>query len=193
MSDGRGKTLIEQLESELGVHAGTALAEEVRLYLTRLNETNDLDWIDLIVVRLTAEGVALPMAIQGLAADAAERRLHGAGKNPTKVMKEFTERVAHSNAAFLQGALGLGAEEAYNISATAVGAEAGYAGKASAVSRGRQKYLKEGPAAHVLIEIGAAWAQSSPEQLTALKEHHATLPQRNPGTRRGRRNTDDAN
>jgi hypothetical protein len=42
MSDGREKTLIEQLESELGVHAGTALAEEVRLYLTRLGETNDL-------------------------------------------------------------------------------------------------------------------------------------------------------
>jgi hypothetical protein len=193
MSDGREKTLIEQLENELGVHAGTALAEEVRLYLTRLNETNDVNWIDLIVVRLTEEGVPLPTAIQDLAAGAAERRLHGAGKNPTKVMKEFTERVAHSNAAFLQGALGLGAEEAYNISATAVGAETGYAGKASVVSRGRQKYAAEGPAAGALTKIGAAWAQSNPEQLTALKEHHATLPQRNPGTRRGRRGTDDAN
>jgi hypothetical protein len=154
MSDGREKTLIEQLENELGVHAGTALAEEVRLYLTRLNETNDVNWIDLIVVRLTEEGVPLPTAIQDLAAGAAERRLHGAGKNPTKVMKEFTERVAHSNAAFLQGALGLGAEEAYNISATAVGAETGYAGKASVVSRGRQKYAAEGPAAGALTKIG---------------------------------------
>lgn len=193
-TDGHEKTLLEQLEHELGVVSGAALFEEMRLYFTRLGETNDLNWIDLMVLRLTREGVApLPTTIQGLAARAAERRLHGAGKNPTKVMKEFTERVAHSNAAFLEGALGMGAEEAYNIAANAVGADTGYAGKASVVSRGRQKYAAEGPAASVLTKIGAAWAQSSPEQLTALKEHHATLPQRNPGTRRGRRNTDDAN
>jgi hypothetical protein len=192
-TDGHARTLPEQLEHELGVGQGAALFEEMHYYLTRLIETGDLNWIDLMVFRLTREGVApLPTTIQGLAARAAERRLQGAGKNPTKVMKEFTERVAHSNAAFLQGALGVGAEEAYNIAANAVGAEAGYAGKASAISRGRQRYVKEGPVADVLTEVGVAWAQSNPEQLAALREHHATLPKRAPGTRRGRRATDDA-
>lgn len=195
MDDG-GRTLSEQLGHELGVHSGTALGIEMFEYLAQLTKTNDLNWIDLMVLRLTREGVApLPLTIQGLAARAAERRLHGAGKRggqPTKVMKEFTERVAHSNAAFLQGALGIGAEEAYDKSANAVGAEAGYAGKASSVSRGRKKYSEEGPVAGLLTEIGAAWAKSNPEQLSALKEHHATVPQRNPGTRRGRRDTDYA-
>lgn len=195
-TDHGGRTLSEQLEHELGVHSGTALGIEMLEYLAQLAKTGDLNWIDLMVLRLTLEGVApLPVTIQGLAARAAKRRLHGAGKRggqPTKVMKEFTERVAHANAAFLQGALGVGAEEAYDISANAVGAETGYAGKASSVSRGRKKYAKESPAAGVLTEMGAAWAKSNPEQLSALKEHHATVPQRDPGTRRGRRDTDDA-
>lgn len=181
------KRLIEKLEQALGVHAGTALAEEVRLYLTRLGETNDLNWIDLMVCRLTEEGVPLPKVIQDLAALAAARRLRGKGKLPTKVMREFTERLAHANAAFLQGALGMESEVSYNHAANAIGAEAGYAGKAAVVSKGRQRYLKAGPVGDLLTEIGAAWAQTYPEQAAALKEHHATVPQRDPGTRRGQR------
>lgn len=191
-----GRTLSEQLEHELGVHSGTAIGIEMFEYLAKLTETDDLNWIDLMVWRLTLEGVVpMPATIQALAARAAERRLHGAGKRgsqPTKVMKEFTERVAHSNAAFLQGALGVGAEEAYDISANVVGAETGYVGKASTVSRRRKQYVTEGPVADVLTEIGAAWAKNNPEQLSALKEHYATVPKRDPGTRRGRRGTDDA-
>lgn len=180
-----GETLTEQLERELGAPFGTALVEEMRLYLTWLQETEDLGWVDLVVWRLTEEGVPLPEGIQRLAADVAQRRLCGEGRRggkATKVWKKFTERVAHSNAAFLQGALGVGAEEAYDIAANAVGAEAGYAGKASTVSRGRKKYAKEGPVASVLIEIGAAWAESNPEQLPALKEHNAKVPKRDPGS-----------
>lgn len=193
MTSDLGKTLAEQLEHELGVAAGTAIGCEILEYIGRFVKDEDLNWIDLMVWRLTREGVPLPVTIQVLAARAAERRLHGAGKRsgqPTKVMKEFTERVAHSSAAFLQGAFGIGAEEAYDKSANAVGAEAGYAGKASSVSRGRKKYAKEGAVASMLTEIGAAWAESNPEQLSALKEHHAKVPQRNPGTRRARRDTD---
>lgn len=196
MSDQSEKTLVEQLERELGVHAGTALGLEMIEHTHKLVETEDLNWVDLMVWRLTSEGVPLPTTIQVLAARAAERRLHGAGKRggkPTKVLREFTKRVVHSNAAFLQGALGVGAEEAYDIAANAVGAEAGHADRASTISRGRKAYAKEGPAAGLLTGAGIAWARSNPEQLTAMKEHHASVPQRDPGTRRGRRDTDDAN
>lgn len=90
------KTLAEQLEHELGAGQGTALFEEICFYLARLGETDDLNWIDLIVLRLTREGVApLPVTIQGLAARAADRRLRGAGKRggqPTKVLKEVAMR-----------------------------------------------------------------------------------------------------
>lgn len=40
MSDGCEKTLIEKLQDELGVAAGTALALEIHKYLNRLGDTN---------------------------------------------------------------------------------------------------------------------------------------------------------
>lgn len=194
MSDEREETLTEQLERELGVHAGTALGLEILEHLAELTKTDDLNWVDLMVWRLTREGVPLPITIQVLAARAAERRLHGADKRggkPTKVLRKFTKRAVHSNAAFIQGALGVGAEEAYNIAASAVSAEVGHSDKASTISRGRKVYANEGSAANLLTETGIAWARSNPEQLTAMKEHNASMPQRDPGTRRGRRETDD--
>ncbi|MBC2652365.1 hypothetical protein [Novosphingobium aerophilum] len=196
MSDQSEKTLIEQLEHELGVHAGTALGLEMLNHLAELTKTKDLNWVDLMVWRLTSEGVPLPNTIQVLAARAAERRLHGADKRggkPTKVLREFTSRVVHANAAFFQGALGVGAEEAYNLAASAVGAEAGHADKASTISRGRKAYANKGSVASLLTETGVAWARSNPEQLNAMKQHNASVQQRDPGTRRGRRDTDNAN
>ena len=74
MNGGHEKTIIEQLVQTLGVTAGTVLAEEIRHYLTRLGETDDINWIDLMVLRLTDEGVPLPTAIQDLAAKAAHLR-----------------------------------------------------------------------------------------------------------------------
>ncbi len=186
MTERQGETLVEQLERELGVFAGTALGLEMLEHIDEFVKDEDDNWVDLMVWRLTSEGVPLPTTIQVLAARVALRRLDGPGALPTKVMTKFTERVAHPNAAFLQGALGIGSEEAYNITANAVGAEAGYAGKASTVSKGRAKYVKEGPEAHVLTEMGAAWAQANPEQLNALKEHLDRVPRRDPGTRRGK-------
>jgi hypothetical protein len=158
-----------------------------------LTKNEDLNWIDLMVWRLTNEGVPLPKTIQILAARAAERRLRGTGKLPTEVMKEFTERLVHANAAFLQGALGTLSEVSYDHAADAVGAEVGYAGRAAVVSKGRQRYLKDGPVAGLLTEIGAAWAQSSPEQAAALKKYHEKVTKRPTGKRRGRRETDKAN
>lgn len=190
------KTLTEQLEHELGVHAGTAIGLEILWCLDQLIESEDLNWIDLMVMNLTREGVPLPTTIQVLAARAAERRLFGFGKRgvqPTKVMKEYTERLAHANAAFLQGALDVRSEKAYDIAANSVGAETGYAGKASVVSRGRKKYAKDVGVSCLLTDIGSFWAKENPEQLKALREYHDKVPQRDPGTRRGRRDTDDAN
>lgn len=191
------KTLTEQLEHELGFHAGTAIGMEILLYLDRLieSENKDLNWIDLMVWRLTREGVPLPTTIQCLAARAAESRLLAAGKRggqPTKVMREYTKRLAHPNAAFLEGALGIGNEAAYDTAANSIGAETGYAGKSSSVGRERKKFAKD-QVADLLTEIGSIWAQENPEQLSALREYLASVPQRDPGARRGRRDTDDAN
>lgn len=188
MSDKRETTLIGQLERELGVASGTALALEMREYLVKLGETNDLNWIDLMVWRLKEEGVSLPQAIQDLAARAAYQRLHGAGKRggkPTKVLKYHIKAVIHSNAAFLQGALSMGSWDAYVNAANAVGDEAGWAGKASTPYNERAAYAAEGQVTDILTEIGAAWAQCAPEQLADLKDHLGKVPRRNPGKPRG--------
>lgn len=188
MSDKRETTLIGQLERELGFVPGMALALEMREYLVKLGETNDLNWIDLMVWRLMEEGVSLPTAIQDLAARAAYQRLHGAGKRggkPTKVMKYFTKAVTHSNAAFLQGALSIGSWDAYVNAANAVGDEVGWVGKASTPYNERAAYAADGPVADMLTEIGAAWAQCAPEQLAALKDLLGKVPERDPGTPRG--------
>lgn len=142
------KTLTEQLEHELGFHAGTGIGLEILWCLDRLikDEDEDLNWIDLMVLTLTREGVPLPTTIQVLAARAAERRLLGFGKRkgkPSKVMKEYTKRLAHSSAAFLQGALDVGSEISYDIAVNSVAAQTGFAGMASSVSRGRKKYEKD--------------------------------------------------
>ena len=81
MTEKQGETFVEQLERELGVVSGTALGLEVLYYIGKLAEAEDLNWIDLMVWRLTNEGVPLPTTIQVLAARAAERRLRGNGKN----------------------------------------------------------------------------------------------------------------
>lgn len=188
MTDGCEKTLIEKLQDELGVTAGTALAFEIHKYLNRLGDTNDLNWIDLIVLRLTMEAIPLPEVIQDLAARAAYLRLHGADKRggkPTKVMKEHTKEVVHANAAFLKGGLGMNGWTAYVNATNGVADEAGWAGKASTPYNERAAYAAEGPVADMLTKIGAAWAQHSPEQMAALKEHLEKMPTRDPGNPRG--------
>jgi hypothetical protein len=188
MSEKLETTLIEQLQQALGFVPGTALAIEIGECLIKLGKTKDLNWIDLMVWRLTEEGVPLPEAIQDLAARAAYQRLHGAGKRggePTKVMKDHTKEVVHANAAFLQGALGMSRWEAYVNAANAVGDEAGWAGRASTPYNERSAYAAEGPVADMLTEIGAAWAQYAPEQLAALKDHLEKVPKRKPGSPRG--------
>ena len=186
MSDGREKTLIEQLENELGVHAGTALAEEVRLYITRLGETGDLNWIDLMVVRLTEEGVPLPTTIQVLAARAASRRLHGVGSRSqkSKVLKEHARSVALAQTAFLRGATGASIEETTAQAANAVGAVLGYTGKASVLNAVFPKYVREGPHVDLLATVGRKWAELYPEQMAELESELAAQPPRPRGRRR---------
>jgi hypothetical protein len=186
MSDGREKTLIEQLENELGVHAGTALAEEVRLYITRLGETGDLNWIDLMVVRLTEEGVPLPTTIQVLAARAAYRRLHGVGSRnrKSKVITEHARSVALAQTAFFRGATGASIEKATAQAANAVGAALGYAGKASVLNAVFPKYVREGPHVDLLATVGRTWAELYPEQKAELESELAALHPRPRGRRR---------
>lgn len=186
MSDGREKTLIEQLENELGVHAGTALAKEMRLYLTRLNETDDLNWIDLMVVRLTEEGVPLPTTIQVLAARAASRRLHGVGSRnqKSKVIKEYARNVGLVQTAFLRGATGASIENATAQAANAVGAAMGYTGKASVLNAMFPSYVREGPHVELLINVGRTWAETYPDQKAELESQLAALHPRPRGTRR---------
>lgn len=191
------KTLTEQLQHELGVHADTAIGKEILLYLDRLikDEDEGLNWVDLMVLRLTRAGVPLPTTIQCLAARVAERRLRAVKSSdlPTAVMRDHAGLLAHPIAAFLAGALGIGIEAAYDAAANSIGAEIGYAGTASVVGKGRKKYAEDFGVADLLTEIGSIWAQENPEQQSALREYHASVPQRDPGTRRGRRDTDDAN
>lgn len=186
MSEGQEKTLIEQLENELGVHAGTALAGEMRLYLTRLGETADLNWIDLIVVRLTVEGVPLPTTIQVLAARAASLRLHGVGSRnkKSKVIKEYAQNVALAQAAFLRGATGASIEKATAQAANAVGAALGYTGKASVLNAMFPKYVREGPHVDLLATVGRTWAETYPKQKAEVESELAALPPLPRGTRR---------
>lgn len=183
-----GETLSEQLERKLGLPPGTGLVEEMRMHLNRLLESEDPGWIDLVVWRLTEEGIPLPEGIQRLAAQAAIRRLLGEGKrgaNPTAVMREFSRDVVHANAAFLKGVQGDTSWKAYVNATNAVGAETGHADKASSLSNQRSAYAAKGPIAGMLIEIGAIWAQSHPEQRAALEDYLENIPKRDPGTPRG--------
>lgn len=181
------KTLKEQLEQALGIHAGTALGLELRHYLTRLGETNDLNWIDLMVWRLTEEEVPLPKVIQDLAARAAYLRLHGAGRrrgNVSKVMAEHAKSLANVQIAFLRGAFGEETKDAAERAANATYAELGHAGMASTRTKEFKGYAEENPAANLLEGVGRAWADVSPEQKAALADYLTGLKKRAPGRRR---------
>lgn len=187
MSSQGQKTLVEQLEHDLGFVAGTALAEEMRLYITRLGETNDLNWIDLMVWRLTEEDVPLPTVIQNLAGLAAKLRLNGHGRRNgkvTRVMREHSKAVANAQIAFLRGALGGSTEESAGQAANATSAELGYAGMASTRAKEFKTYLEDGPVGEQMTTIGRAWAEIYPEQKDALANYLAEVPQRDPGKRR---------
>ncbi len=178
MSENRRETLIEQLERALGVQAGTALAEEMRHHLIQLHDTDDLNWIDLMVWRLTEEGVPLPTVIQDLAARAAYLRLNGAGTRSgkaTKVLRQFAKSVAHANSAFLQGLNGVGAEEADLRAVVSVEEELGYAPKASSLSQERPSSQKERPVLETLTDVGRAFVEAFPELAAAMADHTRLL------------------
>lgn len=184
MKDDCELTLIEQLQHLLGAGPGTALAMEMRHYITKLGEEGDLNWIDLMVARLTMEGVPLPKVIQELAARAASQRLLGAekrGGQPTRVMKKHIRHVVHTNAAFLKGALGVDGWKAYVNASNAVGDEVEWAGKASVYYNKRALYANGGQEADLLTTMGAAWAQYAPEQRAALEDYLEKVPKRAPG------------
>ena len=178
MNGGHEKTIIEQLVQTLGVTAGTVLAEEIRHYLTRLGETDDINWIDLMVLRLTDEGVPLPTAIQDLAAKAAHLRFFGAGSgggNPKKFIKEFAKNVAHVNSAFLHGIKGIGAEQADLRAVVILESELGHAPKASSLSKERIGNKKESSVLRASTSFGRAFEENFPEIAAALADHTARL------------------
>jgi hypothetical protein len=178
MSGEQEKTIIELLEETLGVAAGTALAEEIRHHLTQLRDSKDINWIDLMVWRLTTEGVPLPTAIQGLASKAAHLRLLGAGRRggkPTKVMKDFAKDVAHVNSAFLQGMNGVGLEAADLRAVVSVESELGHAPKASSLSHERPGAGTERPVLGVLTNVGRAFEEIFPQMAAELADHTALL------------------
>ena len=185
MSCGEEKTIIELLEQTLGVAAGTALAEEIRHYLGRLGETNDINWIDLMVWRLTAEGVSMPKAIQELAARAAYDRLHGAGSRnkSTDVMREHAESVARAQVMFLRGT-GMSKAKATKHAANATHAVLGYAHLASTLDGGLNAYIDKSPEADLLEGVGRAWAELYPEQHAETVFELDAVPKRKPGKRR---------
>ena len=178
MSGGEEKTIIEQLVQTLGVTAGTVLAEEIRHYLTQLGETDDINWIDLMVLRLTDEGVPLPTAIQDLAAKAARLRFSGAGSlgcNPKKFIKKFAKDVAHVNSAFLQGIKGIGAEEADLRAVVILESELGHAPKASSLSKERIGAKTDRPVIKASTIFGRAFEEIFPEMTAALADYTAQL------------------
>lgn len=185
MSGGEEKTIAEQLEQALGVAAGTALAEEIRHYLTRLGETNDINWIDLIVWRLTTEGVPLPTTIQGLAARVAYDRLHGAGSRnkSTDVLREHAEGVARAQVMFLRGT-GMSKAKATKYAANATHAALGYAHMASTLNSGLNAYIDKSPEADLLEGVGRAWPELFQKQHAETVSELDALPKRKPGTRR---------
>jgi hypothetical protein len=181
MSGGDEKTIVEQLVQTLGVAAGTVLAEEIRQHITQLGETDDLNWIDMMVWRLTTEGVPLPAVIQGLAAKAAHLRLLGAGRrggNPTKVMTDFAKDVAHVNSAFLRGMKGVGLEEADLRAVVSVEDELGDAPKASSLSHERPGSGTERPVMGVLTNVGRAFEEIFPQMAAELAEYTAPLAEK---------------
>lgn len=177
MTDDPEKTLVEQLEHELGVAAGTALGLEMLEYIGKFTKGRDINWIDLMVWRLTNEGVPLPMTIQVLAARAAYRRLHGDGtrRKISKVWREHSKAVAHASSAFLQGLDGIGAEEADLRAAVSVESEFGHAPKASSLSQDRPSATKQNSALRVLASVGRALQENYPQQAAALAERTALL------------------
>ena len=178
MSGGEEKTIIELLEQTLGFAAGTVLAEEIRHYLTQLSETDDINWIDLMVLRLTNEGVPLPTAIQDLAAKAAHIRFFGDVSrrgNPKKFIKEFAKDVAHVNSAFLHGITGVGVEEADLRAVVTLESELGHAPKASSLSKERIGAKTESPVLKASTIFGRAFEEVFPEMTAALADYTAQL------------------
>lgn len=177
MSSRGQKALVEQLEHELGVVAGTALGLEMLEYVGKLAETEDLNWIDLMVLRLTDEGIPLPTTIQVLAARAAYRRLHAEGtrNKTTKVWREHTKAVARANSAFLQGLDGIGAENADLRAVVSVDNELGHTPMASSLSNERPNANKENLVLGMLTSVARAFEQNSPELAAALVEHTDVL------------------
>ena len=172
------ETLTERLERELGVPAQTGLVEEMRWYLTRWMEMEDPGWVDLVVWRLTEEGVPLPKGIQRLAADAAYMRLNGHGRRgnkPTNVWKEHAKAVAHANSAFLHGLDGIGDEAADLRAVVSVESELGHAPRASSLSKERPSARKESIALEMLTTVGREFQKTDPKLAAEIAEHTAKL------------------
>lgn len=185
MTERQGETLVEQLERELGVFAGTALGLEMLEHLDKFVKDEDFNWVDLMVWRLTSEGLPLPTTIQVLAARVAWRRLHGVGsRNDTSgVMKEHAKDVARAFTMFLRGT-GLSKAKATKHATNATHAVLGFAYKASTLDAGLKAYIDERSEAELLGGVGRAWADLYPEQHAETVSELDAVPKRDPGTRR---------
>jgi hypothetical protein len=72
------------------------LALELLQHYDQFIETEDFNWVDLMVWRLTREGYLLPPAVLGLAARIAHQRLLGSGarNKQSSVIKKYSKDLA---------------------------------------------------------------------------------------------------
>lgn len=177
--------LVAKLTGELGGVSDTPFGHELLHYVIKFCETEDFNWIDLMVWRLTMQGLPMPMTIQKMAGNLAHRRLLGAGSRNqiSKVLREHAQELAMTQMAYLLRTTS-GPAEAAQKAATAVHAICGWAPQASTIEKRFPEYRRKTPVINALIGAGVGEAEMLPKQRAELEGELHALPQREPGQRR---------
>lgn len=186
-----GGALRVQLNAQLALMNNEGLALELLQHYDQFIETEDFNWVDLMVWRLTREGYLLPPAVLGLAARIAHQRLLGSGARNKQsiVIKKYSKDLAmHTMAGNIGLDKGRGVKSpikaAAREAANAVHAICGYAPHASSLAKHYSAYWKGNPNAKYLEERLENEVAKLRAEADFVAKQFEGLPHRAEGVRR---------
>jgi len=186
-----GGALRVQLKAQFSLLDNERLALELLQHYDQFIETEDFNWVDLMVWRLRHERFDLPTAVQILAARIAHQRLLGSGARNKQsiVIKKYSKDLAmHTMAGNIGLNKGRGVKSpikaAAREAANAVHAICGYAPHASSLAKRYSAYWKGNPTAKYLEEGLENEVAKLRAEADFVAKQFRNLPHRAEGTRR---------
>lgn len=186
-----GEALRVQLTAQFQIMGDGGLTLELLHHYDQFIETEDFNWVDLMVWRLARAGHFLPPAVQGLAARIAHQRLLGSGtrNERSSVIKKYSKDLAmHTMAGNIGLDKGRGVKApikaAAREAANAVHAICGYAPHASSLAKHYNAYWKDKPVGKYLEERLETEVATLMSEADFVAKQFENLPQREEGNRR---------